>query len=93
MQGFSALNGFDVEICYIRTAIANAHANLEVIVQHHVILPKSSWAIVYAEDSFLHFHLVFWTVPGDGVMFPPPAPFSKQWDAPFRSCHTAASPT
>ncbi|KAH8638394.1 hypothetical protein IG631_06164 [Alternaria alternata] len=58
MQGICAVEGLDVQVCDVRLAIRQLCAYFKLLVEHHVIFPQPSLAIIYAQDALLHLHLI-----------------------------------
>jgi hypothetical protein len=52
-----------VEVCDVVFAIGQLHADLELGVEHHVVLPQPPWAVVDTHDTLLHLHLLCGAAP------------------------------
>jgi len=68
MQGICAVEGLHVQICDVRLAVRQLHAHFKLLIEHHVVFPQPSLAVVYAQDALLHLHLVGCATPGYGVV-------------------------
>ena len=72
---FGALHGLHVEISDIGVAVGaisgttrQTKTDLEVVVQHHFVLPEAALAIEDAENTLLGFHAAVGASPGLGVV-------------------------
>ena len=92
VQGFRPFDRFNIEISHVRFAIPKTHTDLEIVVEHHVVLPEATRPIIHTQDSFLHLHLVFGATPWDRVVLSPSPPLANQGNTSFGSCHTATFP-
>ena len=63
VEGIGALHGLDVEVSDITVATLQGHAHFELVVHHHVILPKSSRTMMYDKSTLLHVHLLYGHAP------------------------------
>ena len=82
-QRLGALQRLDIEIRNVALAIGQLHANFELLVEHHIVLPQTAGAVVHAQDALLHLHLVCRAAPGHGVVLALLAPGARDCHAAF----------
>jgi len=86
-----SLERLDVEICDVVPAVGQLHADLELLVQHHVVLQQSARSIVNAQDPFLHLHFVGRTTPADWIVLPLLAPARCERNTALRKGQAGAT--
>lgn len=58
VKGLCAIHCLYVEVCDVVFAVRQLHTDLELGVEHHVVLPHPPWAVVDTHDTLLHLHLL-----------------------------------
>ena len=68
VECLGALHGLHIEVGHVVLSIRQLHADLELRVKHHVVLPQPPWAIVDTHDALLHLHLLCRAAPRKRVV-------------------------
>jgi hypothetical protein len=90
MQRLRPLTRLHIQIGNIALPISQLDSNFKLLVQHHIVFPQSSLAIIHTQDALLHLHLVGRAAPGYGIVLALLAPGAGDCDTAFGEGETGA---